>query len=388
MAGGKPSQGQRDSPPYQTIMGNLGQIIHIDMDAFYASVEQRDTPAYQGQPLVVGGRPEHRGVVAAASYEARRFGIHAAMPSRTAQQCCPQVIFVTPRFEVYRQVSQQIQGIFRRYSDRIEPLALDEAYLDVTANTRHLPSAQATARAIKQAIYHETGLTASAGVSMNKFLAKLASGYEKPDGLTLITPEQAVEFVAGLRVEQFHGIGQVTAAKMHGLGIYTGADLQQWSEAALVRHFGKAGRWYYQLARAQDQRPVNPSRIRKSIGAERSFPRDLGSLAQLQQELATLAEEVATRLAKRHRWGYTLTLKLKYADYRQITRSCTRSTPFEHSAEIQAQASQLLVTHWQRQQRVRLLGIAIATLQPRSPYTQLSLDLSLPATTHDSPGHS
>ncbi|ASC72245.1 DNA polymerase IV [Halomicronema hongdechloris C2206] len=369
-------------------MGNLRKIIHIDMDAFYASVEQRDTPAYQGRPLVVGGRPEQRGVVAAASYEARRFGIHAAMPSRTAQQCCPQVIFVKPRFDVYRQVSRQIHGIFRRYSDLIEPLALDEAYLDVTANKRHLPSAQATAQAIKRAIYQETGLTASAGVAMNKFLAKIASGHQKPDGLTLITPGQALAFVATLAIERFHGIGQVTATKMHGLGIYTGADLQQWSEAELVRHFGKVGRWYYQLARAADPRPVNPSRVRKSIGVERSFARDLETLAQLQQALAPLAEQVASRLKQRQRCGYTLTLKLKYADYRQITRSYTRSTPFETSAEIHAQATQLLIAHWQQQHRVRLLGIAIANLQPVSPYTQLSLDLTLETTSQVLSGQS
>ena len=223
----------------------LRKIIHIDMDAFYASVEQRDHPAYRGKPIVVGGRPEQRGAVAAASYEAREYGIHSALPARIAQQRCPHLIFVAPRFTVYRQISEHIREIFSRYTDCIEPLALDEAYLDVTENKPGEVSAIAIARAIRQAIHQETQLTASAGVSFNKFLAKIASGMDKPDGLYVIRPEQAADFVATLPIEKFHGIGKVTATKMHGLGIHTGAELRAWEEGDLVQRFGKVGRFYY-----------------------------------------------------------------------------------------------------------------------------------------------
>ncbi|MEO1122612.1 MAG: DNA polymerase IV [Cyanobacteria bacterium J06635_15] len=350
------------------------KIIHIDMDAFYASVEQRDHPDYRGKPIVVGGRPEKRGAVAAASYEARQYGIHSAMPSRIAAQLCPTLIFARPRFDVYKTVSQQIQQIFFQYTDLVEPLALDEAYLDVTENKPGIGSAMAIAREIKQAIHTETQLTASAGVSVNKFLAKIASAMDKPDGLYLIAPDQVESFVAALPIDKFHGVGEVTARKLKALGIHTGADLKHWQEGDLVARFGKVGHYYYRVSRGQDNRPVNPNRIRKSIGAEQSFSTDLSSLEDMVNALETIAQQVASRLERQKRWGYTLTLKVKYANYQQITRSRTVTTPIYESPAIFDMARSLLLTHRNQTQKVRLLGIAIANLNPPDmPYIQLEL---------------
>lgn len=355
----------------------MRKIIHIDMDAFFASVEQRDHPVYRGKPIAVGGRPEQRGVVAAASYEARQFGIHSAMPSRIAKQRCLGLIFVKPRFDVYRTVSEQIRAIFHRYTDLVEPLSLDEAYLDVSQNKPGIPSAVAIAREIKQAIYTETHLTASAGVSINKFLAKVASGLDKPNGLYLIAPDQAEAFVEGLAIEKFYGVGEATAAKMKALGIHAGADLKQWSELALVDQFGKAGRYYYQIARAQDDRPVNPNRIRKSIGAEQSFAADLQDLDQMIDALEQITQDVQRRLDRHQRYGYTLTLKVKYANYEQITRSRTGGTLLRDPATIYSIAQELLRTHWDAGRAVRLLGITISNLEgsPSEEYSQLCLQL-------------
>ncbi|MEM7770096.1 MAG: DNA polymerase IV [Cyanobacteria bacterium P01_A01_bin.37] len=338
------------------------KIIHIDMDAFFASVEQRDNPSYQGKPIVVGGRPEQRGAVAAASYEARKYGVHSAMPSRVAVQRCPHLIFVKPRFEVYQQVSQHLQSVFFRYTDLVEPLSLDEAYLDVTNNKQNIPSAVAIARDIKQAIWEETHLTASAGVSVNKFLAKIASDLDKPDGLYLIPPQDAVTFVEALPIEKFHGIGKVTAGKMKAIGIHTGNDLKAWTEEALVGKFGRVGRYYYRAARGQDNRPVNPNRIRKSIGTERSFTDDLTALEEMQTALQAIAVSVEERLARSQRYGYTLTLKVKYADYQQITRSQTANHLFTTVEQIYSLASQLLLANLDGQKKVRLLGITISNL--------------------------
>ena len=357
---------------------SVRKIIHIDMDAFYASVEQRDEPNYRGKPIVVGGSPEKRGAVAAASYEARKFGIRSAMPSRIAVQRCKELIIVKPRFEVYRQVSQQIREIFFRCTDLVEPLSLDEAYLDVTENKLGMSSAIAIARQIKQQIQEETHLTASAGVSINKFLAKMASDMDKPDGLYLITPDRAEAFVAALPIEKFHGIGQVTATKMKALGIHTGADLKTWSEADLVTHFGKTGRFYYAIARGQDDRPVNPNRIRKSIGAEQTFEDDVDNPAILTQLLEPIAQRVCDRLEKAQQSGHTLTLKIRYADYQVATRSMTLSHPFRHQAEILSTAQDLLLRNLSDRQKVRLLGISISNLhQPITPqdYVQLQLDI-------------
>lgn len=362
-------------------MATLRKIIHVDMDAFYASVEQRDHPEYRGKPIVVGGTPEQRGAVAAASYEARKFGIRSAMPARVARQRCPQVIFVKPRFEVYREVSQQVRDIFARYTSLIEPLALDEAYLDVTENLLEEPSAIAIARAIRRDIFRETHLTASAGVSINKFLAKIASGVNKPNGLYVILPEDADAFVAALPIDKFHGIGQVTAAKMRDLGIFKGADLRHWSEADLVQRFGKVGRFYYRVARGQDDRPVTPNRIRKSIGAEKSFSPDLDTLTAMETALETLAERVGQRIQEQQRGGYTLTLKLKYSDYRQITRSHTQSRLMRHPQTLFTLGKTLLHQHLEPDSKVRLLGLAVSNLEPlpsEVSFIQLTLDLTWP----------
>ena len=347
------------------------KILHIDMDAFYASIEQRDHSEYRGQPVVVGGRPEQRGAVAAASYEARRYGIHSAMPSRVAVQRCPHVIFARPRFDVYRAVSEQIRAIFRDYTALVEPLSLDEAYLDVTG----CESAIATAIAIKQRIAQTTELTASAGVSINKFLAKMASDINKPDGLYVILPQDAMAFIAILPIEKFHGIGPAPARKMKQLGIVTGADLQGWSETDLVANFGKVGHHYFRVANAQDSRPVNPNRIRKSVGAERSFAEDLQTLDAMATALVAIVDEVEARLLKAKKMGHTLTLKIKYADYRQITRSRTLDVPLQRAADMAPLAQALLEHHLEPRPRVRLLGVAMANLVPAETvgYQQLSL---------------
>ncbi|MBD1848988.1 DNA polymerase IV [Cyanobacteria bacterium FACHB-502] len=358
-------------------MSAVRKIIHVDMDAFYASVEQRDEPRYRGKPIVVGGSPNKRGAVAAASYEARRYGIHSAMPSRTAHQKCPHLIFVKPRFEVYRRISLQIRNIFYRYTDWVEPLALDEAYLDVTENKFDIPSATWIAQTIKQEIYEETGLTASAGVSINKFLAKVASGMDKPNGLFIIPPEDAIAFVEQLPLEQFYGVGQVTAAKMHKLGIQTGADLKQWSLSDLVRHFGKVGQYYYKIARAEDDRPVQPNRIRKSIGAENSYDPDLNSRAEIETALEEVAETLLRRLDSQQTTGRTLTLKVKYADYQQITRSRTILVPIRDRSILLSVAQELLATTAIEEKAVRLLGLTVSNLmgETQEQFVQLCLSL-------------
>lgn len=357
-------------------MDEVRKIIHIDMDAFYASVEQRDQPAYRGKPLVVGGPPSSRGAVAAASYEARHYGIHSAMPSRTARQKCPHLIFVQPRFEVYRAISEQIRDIFYRYTDLVEPLALDEAYLDVSENKVGLPSATRIAQEIKRCIYEETNLTASAGVSINKFLAKIASGMDKPNGLFLIPPDQAEVFIEQLPIEQFYGVGQVTAARMHSLGIGTGADLKQWTEAALVEQFGKVGRFYYSIARAQDARPVQPNRIRKSIGVENSYDPDLDSRAAVINALAEIVALLKQRIDSKQSYGRTLTLKVKYADYQQVTRSKTLGQPIDSTEIILHLATELLELTEIEQKQVRLLGLAVSNLrsEQQADYVQLALN--------------
>lgn len=351
------------------------KILHIDQDAFFASVEQRDFPELRGKPVVVGGRPEQRGAVAAASYEARRFGIHSAMPSRTAALRCKDLIFVRPRFEVYQQVSQQIRAIFKRYTDLVEPVSLDEAYLDVTQNKRGIASATAIASQIKQAIFKETRLTASAGVSINKFLAKMASGLNKPDGLSVILPDDATDFVQGLAIEKFHGIGKVTARKMHELGIHTGADLRDRSEIFLVEQFGKVGHYYYKIARATDDRPVVPNRVRKSVGAERSFLEDLTTQQQMLEALDAIAQILHQRLEESGCRGYTLTLKIKFANYQQITRSKTVDAPIQGVEMIQVMGRSLLVTHLEQEQPVRLLGLTVSNFSHQQLSSrQLSLD--------------
>jgi DNA polymerase IV len=361
-------------------MSDHRKIIHVDMDAFYASVEQRDNPKYRGKPLVVGGSPDKRGAVAAASYEARKFGIHSAMPSRTAVQRCPHLIFAPPRFEVYREISEQIRSIFEDYTDLVEPLALDEAYLDVTENKQGIASATEIARNIKQAILQKTQLTASAGVSFNKFLAKIASGMNKPDGLTVIPPNEAQLFIKALPIEAFYGVGRATATKMQELGINTGADLKQRSDRELVQHFGKVGRFYYQIARGIDERPVNPNRIRKSIGAETSFDPDLEGREAIKQKLEAISQELHQRIERNETKGRTLTLKVKFADYRQITRSRTMLDRVAGREQILAIAQDLLRGVELEAQAVRLLGITLSNLDTETEkpiYRQMELDLQL-----------
>ncbi len=350
----------------------LRKIIHVDMDAFFASVEQRDNPAYRGKPLAVGGSRE-RGVVAAASYEARQYGVHSAMASVLAYRKCPHIIFVKPRFEVYKKVSNQIRAIFLEYTDLVEPLSLDEAYLDVTNNKKGLPSATLIAREIRARILETTSLTASAGISVNKFLAKTASDIHKPNGQFLIKPEQALEFVSALPIHKFYGIGKVTAEKMHHLGIQNGADLRNWSETSLVKQFGKSGRYYYQIARGIDAREVNPNRIRKSIGAENTFAEDLTTEKEMLEAIQPIAEEVAERLQKGQRQGKTLTLKIKFSDFVQITRSKTLNYAFSSLETIQSLGEELLKQEKLDEKEVRLLGLTVSGLDQGENNGQLTI---------------
>ncbi len=346
------------------------KIIHIDMDAFYASIEQRDRPELRGLPVAVGYAGP-RGVVATASYEARRYGVHSAISSARALRLCPQLVFIPSRMEVYKAVSQQIRAIFYDYTELVEPLSLDEAFLDVT----HLPSATLAAREIKARILAETGLTASAGVSVNKMLAKIASDYRKPDGLFVIEPRMVDGFVAGLPVERFFGIGEVTARKMHRLGIRTGAELRERSEEELVRHFGKAGHAYYGYARGIDPRAVEPNRIRKSLGAENTFAEDTDDRERLLAELGAVREEVWRRVSKYGFRGRTVVLKLKYDDFRQITRSHTLPGPVETPEQLERVAGELLGGVDFGGRKVRLVGLAVANAPETAlVYVQLRFD--------------
>lgn len=336
------------------------------MDAFYASVEQRDEPAYRGKPIMVGGSPEGRGgVVAAASYEARRFGVHSAMPSKKAQQLCPEGIFVKPRFDVYKSVSSQIREIFRRYTDLIEPLSLDEAYLDVTDDKQGIGSAITIAEEIRKAIKEELQLTASAGVSINKFVAKIASDMKKPDGLTFIGPSQIEKFVEELPVEKFFGVGKVTAAKMRSLGLHTGADLKKLSEMEMHKHFGKTGAFFYRIVRGIDDRPVEPDRETKSIGTEDTFPYDLQNIEEMNTELDRIAVVVHERINRHQLKGRTVTLKIKYADFSLITRSKSFTVPQHELGIIRDTAKQLLASTFPNEKTVRLLGISLSNFNER-----------------------
>lgn len=330
------------------------KIIHIDMDAFYASVEQRDDPALRGRPIAVG-YDGPRGVVATASYEARPYGVHSAISSARAKRLCPDLIFVPARFDVYKAVSQQIRRIFQDYTDLIEPLSLDEAFLDVS----HERSATLVAREIKARILAETALTASAGISINKMLAKIASDYRKPDGLFTIAPKQIDGFVAGLPVERFFGIGAVTAEKMHRLGILTGADLRKWEEAALVQHFGKAGHAYYGYARGIDEREVIPDRIRKSLGAETTFAEDTDDRERLRAELADVRTEVWNRLQRHQFKGKTVVLKLKFDNFKQITRSKTLFSVVDSEETLRQVSEELLAAVDFQQRKIRLIGLTV-----------------------------
>ncbi len=337
------------------------KIIHVDMDAFYASVEQRDDPDLRGKPVAVGGSRE-RGVVAAANYEARRFGVRSAMPSVIAKRKCPGLIFVKPRFDVYRAISHQIRAIFAEYTPIIEPLSLDEAYLDVTENRKTISSATVIAEEIRARIRSETGLTASAGVSYNKFLAKLASDERKPDGLFVITPRTGPAFVENLPVGRFHGIGPVTLSRMEQLGIHFGSDLKVQTLLFLKQHFGKAGPYYHALARGIDERPVCADRLRKSIGAETTFGVDLFELDEARATLDPLIGKVWSCCEEPNIRGRTVTLKAKYADFQQVTRSRTVEAPVTSRAAIEAIASSLLEPLFPVIKGIRLLGVTLSSL--------------------------
>jgi len=342
------------------------KIIHVDMDAFYASVEQRDDPALRGRPVAVGGAAA-RGVVAAASYEARVFGVRSAMPSVTARRKCPELIFVPPRFEVYRAVSGEIRALFAEHTDLIEPLSLDEAYLDVTENKQGIASASEVATRIRARIRAVTGLTASAGISYCKFLAKMASDLNKPDGQAVIRPEQGPAFVAALPVRKFHGVGPATAARMERLGILTGADLAAKSLPFLREHFGKAGLWYHRIARGIDERPVEPDRPRKSVGTEDTFAVDIFDLVPAQAELRPLIARVWHQCAARGLHGRTVTLKVKFADFRQITRSRTPAQPPAGIADLEAVCDGLLAQIHPFRAGIRLLGVTLSSFEDEAP---------------------
>ncbi len=342
----------------------IRKIIHVDMDAFYASVEQRDDPSLRGRPVAVGGR--QRGVVMAASYEARTFGVRSAMPSVTAKRLCDALVFVKPRFEVYKEVSRQIREIFLDYTPLVEPLSLDEAYLDVTTNLKNIPLASDMAREIRARILEVTGLTASAGISYNKFLAKLASDYRKPNGQTVIPPEKGPGFVQGLDVAKFHGVGPKTAEKMKRLGINTGADLREQTLEFLEQYFGKSGTYYYAIARGNDERRVVPNRPRKSVGSETTFMEDLARPKEIEDGVDSVLDDVWSYCERTGIAGRTVTVKIKYADFQIVTRSRTLAEPVASREELARTSIALVRTIFPLEKRVRLLGVSLSNMVQRT----------------------
>jgi DNA polymerase IV len=338
------------------------KVIHVDMDAFYASVEQRDNAALRGRPVAVG-YPAARGVVAAASYEARQFGVRSALSSVTALRRCPELVFVKPRFDVYRAVSRQIHAIFEDYTRLIQPLSLDEAYLDVTENLLGLPTAWSTAKEIRARILEETGLTASAGISYNKFLAKLASAHRKPNGQFAVTPDMGAAWVESLPVTRFHGVGPVTAKKMLALGIESGADLKARSLAFLQAHFGSAATWYYAIARGQDDRPVDPDRTRKSSGSETTFDCDLTEAAEIEAGVLRMADDVWAWCETARAFGRTVTVKVKFADFRQVTRSRSYSGVVAGHAQLRQASLDLISSVLPPEKGIRLVGVTVSNFE-------------------------
>ena len=350
------------------------KIIHIDMDAFYASVEQRDDPALIGQPVAVGGS-SNRGVVMTASYEARRFGIRSAMPSAKARRLCPKLVFVKPRFEAYKEASRNIRDIFGRYARLVEPLSLDEAFLDVTNPLLGPPSATLIAERICKEIFIETNLTASAGVSVNKFVAKVASDMKKPNGITIVRPWEVEAFIEELPVERFFGVGPTTADRLKRLGIHTGADLKQRSESDLVQHFGKTGHWFFKIARGIDTRRVAAHRTRKSIGAERTFFENLTTEDDIFERLGHIADEVEKRMNRSNMAAKTVTVKIRDSDFHTVTRSHTTREPIQTAKTLHSIALQLVVER-PSDKPIRLLGISVSALSPLdAPGRQLGLEL-------------
>lgn len=343
-------------------MDGVRKILHIDMDAFYASVEQRDHPELRGRPVIVGGKPESRGVVAACSYEARAFGIHSAMPSARAYKLCKEAVFMLPRFDAYREASQKIRQVFAEFTELIEPLSLDEAYLDVSESAQQHGSATQVARLIKKRIKQEINLTASAGVSFNKFLAKIASDMDKPDGLYVIRPEVAQQFIENLPIRKFFGVGKVTEKKMQSLGIFTGADLKALDKIQLQTQFGRTGEYYYNIARGVDNRPVKAHSKRKSIGVETTFASNVVDKAIIWQKLLQFAEKMETALENKQMTARTLTLKVRYADFTLITRSKTLDGVFQSQQDISGTLPELLRKTEVGKRPIRLIGITLANL--------------------------
>jgi DNA polymerase-4 len=340
----------------------MRKIIHIDMDAFFASVEQLDNPELKGKPVAVGGSGE-RHVVAAASYEARKYGVHSAMPSVTAKKLCPELIFVHHRFDRYNELSEMVFEILREYTDLVEPLSIDEAFLDVTSDKKGIGSATLIAREIKKEIRNRTGLTASAGISCNKFLAKIASEINKPDGLCLIPPEEAEKFIEKLPVEKFYGIGKVTAEKMHKLGIHNGSDLKKWDLPSLVRNFGKVGKFYFDIVRGTDERPVVTDSERKSVGTEITYEKDLTTDFELVAELYKVERELMERLEHAGVTGRTITMKIKFSDFRQITRSKTLINYIRDFQTLHSTVSEIRKSLKLEGFRIRLLGVSVSNLE-------------------------
>jgi len=340
----------------------MRKIIHIDMDAFFASVEQLDNPDLRGKPVAVGGSGE-RHVVAAASYEARKFGVRSAMPSVTAKRLCPDLIFVKHRFERYVEISDKIIEIFKEYTDLVEPLSIDEAFLDVTSDKKGIGSATLIAKEIKEVIRKRTGLTASAGVSFNKFLAKIASDIKKPDGLFLITPDDAEKFIEELPIEKFYGIGKVTACKMHKLGIHMGSDLKKWDLPDLIRNFGKAGKFFYDIVKGIDDRPVVPESERKSVGTELTYEKDLTTSFEIIAELYKVEKELMERLEHAGATGKTITLKIKFSDFTQITRSRTLRHYISDFDTLHKEVSKIRKSLELDGTRIRLLGVSVSNLE-------------------------
>lgn len=347
------------------------------MDAFFAAVEQRDDPDLRGQPIVVGG-DGMRGVVAAASYEARRYGVRSAMPSVTAKRLCPNLIFVRHRFDVYRQVSNQIRDIFLSYTDLVEPLSLDEAYLDVTIPKQGPHSATLIAEQIRKKIFETTQLTASAGVSYNKFLAKVASDINKPNGIKVILPNEALDFIGTLEIRKFHGIGKVTANKMYRMGIRTGLDIRVLSEIDLIKRFGKAGRYFYRIVRGEDNRIVNPNRIRKSIGAERTYGDDISDVKIMKEKLSYLVDKVFDYMKKSNNFGRTVTVKMKTPNFQQYTRSKSFISEVRKKNQLESCIFELLLEHVSELPSVRLLGVTVSNLEREQVSSGIQLVLDFP----------
>lgn len=353
----------------------IRKIIHVDMDAFYASVEQMDHPELRGKALAVGGS-EKRGVVAAASYEARKFGVRSAMSGMQAKRNCPELVFVPPRFDRYKEISNEIRSIFYDYTDLVEPLSLDEAYLDVTENKKGNPSASLIAQEIRARIFKEVGLTASAGISINKFVAKIASDYNKPNGQKTVNPEDVLDFLKVLDIRKFHGVGKVTGDKMYQLGIFTGEDLKLKTLDYLETHFGKSGSYYYHLVRGIHNSAVKPNRIRKSLAAERTFNENLSSEIFMLEKLEKIAKEVAKRLDQSNVAGKTVTLKIRYSDFTLQTRSKTLSY-FVSDADIILETAKDLLYQEKMSNSVRLLGISLSNLNTEDRKLRNALEKSV-----------